>query len=149
MTTLDMARRASDYFGQAGHDPVKELPEAIIFGFEGEDIFVITCGKDIYNAIESAHDSPIAAVDYKGGYSAVGAFTSGWAAPIAEGQSEPDTLPSEHPERRRVTLISVYTTKNSANIIRFEDGTEFTDEDGEGRGALAEAMFTLAAAICD
>lgn len=141
MTTLDFALRASDHFGQAGLDPAYELPEAIIFGVEGEEIFVITCGKDIYNAIDQA-------VEYKGSYSAVGAFTSGWAALIEEGETEPSTLPSQHPGRRRVTLITVFTRNESASVVRFEDGEQFTDEAGEARGALAEAMSDLALSLC-
>lgn len=148
MTTLDLALKASDHFGQAGLDPAKELPEAIIFGVEGEEIFVITCGKDIYNAIDQAHGSESAALEYKGNYTAVGALTSGWAAPLEEGESEPSTLPSEHPGRRRVTLITVFTPKESASVVRFADGEQFTDEAGEARGALAEAMSDLALRLC-
>lgn len=148
MTTLDLALKASDHFGQAGLDPAKELPEAIIFGVEGEEIFVLTCGKDIYDAIELAHRAPAVTAEYKGDYSAVGAFTSGWAAPISEGQTEPDTLPSEHPERRRVTLITVYTPTSSASVIQFADGEQFTDENGDASGALADAMFKLATRVC-
>lgn len=148
MTTLDMARRASDHFGQAGLNPDQELPEAIIFGVQGGEIFVLTCGKDIYHAIELAHRSPAVTAEYKGGYSAVGAFTCGWAAPINQDQQEPDTAPSEHPERRRVSLISVYTTETSAFVLQFENGEQITDEENEANGPLADAMFSLAARVC-
>jgi len=144
MTTLDLARKASDHFGQAGQDPAFEMPEAIIFGVDGEEIFVLTCGKDIYQAIELAHRSPAVAVDYKSDYLAVGAFTSGWAAPIPKDGSELTVPPKEHPDARRVTLLTVFTKTEAASIVQFADGEQFTDEDGEAHGALADAMFNLA-----
>jgi hypothetical protein len=138
-----LALRASDHFGQATLDPEKQLPEAIIFGVDDEGISVLSSAMDIYHAIEQAHESPAV----KNGYAAVGALTSGWASPLQEGEGEPSTPPSEHPERCRVTLITVFTRQTSASVIHFADGSHFTDE-GEGRGALANEMSDLAHSLC-
>jgi hypothetical protein len=143
MKTLDLALKASDHFGQATLDPEKKLPEAIIFGVNDEGISVLSSAMDIYDAITQAHES--SAVN--NGYAAVGALTGGWAAPLEKGEGEPSTPPSEHPERSRVTLITVFTRQTSASVIHFADGSHFTDE-GEGRGALANELSDLAHCLC-
>ena len=66
----------------------------------------------------------------------IGIITVGWAAPTC------DTAPSEHPDRRRVHLITITNRwyKNAA-ILTFHDETEseITFAEG-GTGQLADAL---------
>ena len=69
--------------------------------------------------------------------------TCGWAAPI---DNNPDNLqPSQHPQRRRVNLfIAVNQAGQMASVLRFKDTpNETTTDDGEARGALAEALLNM------
>jgi hypothetical protein len=68
----------------------------------------------------------------------IGVVTVGWAAPTGE----TDTAPSEHPDRRRVHLITITNRSfEDAAIITFHDGTEseITFAEG-GTGQLADAL---------
>ena len=68
--------------------------------------------------------------------------TCGWAAPL---DNNPDDLqPSKHPQRRRVSLfIAVNQAGQMASVLRFQDTNETTPDDGEARGALAEALLNM------
>lgn len=102
-----------------------------------ENIFglvLIDKGQDVYELIENntgtIRTHPLALT------------TLGWAAPINETNNE--TPPSQHPNRRRVSLfIAVNKTGKMASVLRFSDTNETTPDDGEARGQLAEALLTL------
>lgn len=102
-----------------------------------ENIFglvLIDQGQDVYELIENntgtIRKHPLALI------------TLGYAAPLSNNNNE--TRPSEHPERRRVSLfITVNKTGQMASILRFKDTNETTLDDGEARGALAEALKNL------
>ena len=108
-------------------DPTK--PESI-FG-----LVLIDHGGDVYELLErntgENWPNPLALT------------TLGWAAPI---DNNHDNLqPSQHPQRRRVSLfITVDQTGQMASVLRFKDTpNETTTDDGEARGALAEALLDL------
>lgn len=70
--------------------------------------------------------------------------TLGWAAPLSDNNENNETPPSQHPERRRVSLfIAVNKTGQMASVLRFQDNNETALDDGEARGALAEALKNL------
>ncbi len=69
---------------------------------------------------------------------AVAVVTWGWAAPI---DTLGDDAPSQSPERRRVRLIfTIDDTRQMFSRIHFADTGENTDDEGEARGPLAEAL---------
>jgi len=69
-------------------------------------------------------------------------LTAGWAAPINE--TDEDTPPSQHPEKRRVRLIVHATEFGVASVLRFKDNAgEIVTDDGKARGSLAEAVMDL------
>jgi len=69
-------------------------------------------------------------------------LTAGWAAPINE--TDEDTPPSQHPEKRRVRLIVHATEFGVASVMRFKDkADEIVTDDGKARGSLAEAVMDL------
>lgn len=105
-------------------------PESI-FG-----LILIDKGQDVYELIENntgtIRSCPLVLT------------TLGWAAPLAETDDDNETPPSQHPNRRRVSLfIAVNKTGQMASVLRFSDTNETTPDDGEARGQLAEALLTL------
>ena len=69
-------------------------------------------------------------------------LTAGWAAPINE--TDENTPPSQHPERRRVRLVVHVTEFGVASVMRFkDDADEIVTDDGKARGSLAEAVMDL------
>jgi hypothetical protein len=76
------------------------------------------------------------------GYDAFAVLTSGWAAPIANG--EPEVAPSKHPERVRVRLFSYCDSEGAIHSsIRFGDGRETMYDENQARGAMRDAMADL------
>ena len=69
-------------------------------------------------------------------------LTAGWAAPINE--TDENTPPSQHPEKRRVRLVVHATEFGVASVMRFKDkANEIVTDDGKARGSLAEAVMDL------
>ena len=69
-------------------------------------------------------------------------LTAGWAAPLEE--TDDDTPPSQHPQKRRVRLIVHATEFGVASVMRFkDDADEIVTDDGNARGSLAEAVMDL------
>ena len=75
----------------------------------------------------------------------VALVTCGWASPIAQGESDDEQVaPSQHPERRRVRLMVFAGKDGWASVMRFSDTPDETiTDDGNARGALAEAIMDL------
>ena len=102
----------------------------------------IKTGADVYDLI---NDSPelFAAVNE---YDLITIATCGWAAPISNDNDEGNDLPpSQHPEKRRVRLL---TTANSnsqfGSSISFKDNpNEPVFDYGNAKGALADAIMEL------
>ncbi|NBN90717.1 MAG: hypothetical protein EBU67_08300 [Actinobacteria bacterium] len=116
-----------------------DLGRARLYGvnFRGDDLqlsFVLEHG-DIYQLLEVPESACARMFD------AAALVTCGWAAPIAEGESEPEGAPSAHPQRRRVRLVVVVADAGVASVLRFEDESDVPIFDaGEARGPLAEAI---------
>lgn len=71
--------------------------------------------------------------------------TTGWAAPISKDE-EFQGKPSEHEDRRRVTLVSaldVNAKKIYGSVIEFEDSDERVFDFNEATGYLAIAINSL------
>ena len=66
--------------------------------------------------------------------------TTGWAAPL-NNEGEPDGKPSQHPERRRVSLCAGVSLGQMFSVMRFQDTPEDAVEDeGNATGSLADAL---------
>ena len=100
-----------------------------------------TCG-DVYELLEEMETKELLATDV-----AVGVETTGWASPIAQGDNEDEQVPpSQHPDRRRVRLVTMVTRKfEVASAMGFADTPdEVITDAGTARGALADALLNTA-----
>lgn len=71
--------------------------------------------------------------------------TTGWAAPLND-NGEVDGFPSQHPKRRRVTLLSsvdVINKKVIGSTVSFEDDGELIHDYDTATGSLADAILSL------
>jgi hypothetical protein len=97
----------------------------------------IASDGDIYQLLDDKNN--VKAVK---GYNAIALVTCGWAAPIQENKDEPETAPSESPDRRRVRLVICANREAVASVLRFQDDAETPIVDsGEAHGPLAEAVM--------
>ena len=75
---------------------------------------------------------------------------TGWGAPInpETGTMDGASAPSQHPERRRVTLFSVVTPRAEvASRLVMDDEEPTDDPDGGATGALADGLDACAVAV--
>jgi hypothetical protein len=141
VTPVDLAAlvEARIHESLGGGDAAFDLPKARLYGinFRGDDLqlsFVLEHG-DIYQLLEMPESACARMFD------AAALVTCGWAAPIAEGSSEPEGAPSAHPQRRRVRLVIVVGDAGVASVLRFADDAEAPILDaGEAKGQLADAV---------
>ncbi len=96
-----------------------------------EDIYMML--DDISNAVKL----------WTIGYNGFAIVTTGWAAPIKDGDDGEDIAPSKHPERRRVRLMSMSHSGKMGSSIRFTDEESVTYDEGNAMGSLATAMENL------
>lgn len=95
---------------------------------------------DIYELIDEIN------LDKKqSGYEFVALLTTGWAAPLGK-NGEVEGAPSQHKDRRRVTLMSLLNMKNKelASMLKFDDEDEPVYDFGNATGSLNEAILSLA-----
>lgn len=145
---LNIAERAEavihDTFSMKGDEFGFDLPQAMLVGINTSpngEVKVqpeLASHGDIYELIDSVDKFTVQ------GFDALGLVTCGWAAPIAEGETEPETAPSQHAQRRRVRLFVCVNRQGMASVLRFKDDVENPVLDaGEARGPLAEAVLSL------
>ena len=102
----------------------------------------IKTGADVYELI---NDSP-EVFEAVNEYDLITIATCGWAAPIDNDNSEfNETAPSQHPERRRVRLLTTANTNSQfGSSISFKDTPDEPVFDyGNAKGALADAITEL------
>ena len=111
-----------------------DTSEAQVIAYDSDGCLrILAKHQDPYQALWTAAGEPLNNEE-----NGIGIITVGWAAPTC------DTAPSEHPDRRRVHLITITNRwyKNAA-ILTFHDETEseITFAEG-GTGQLADALRT-------
>ena len=102
------------------------------------DIYTVATEGDIYELLEGSQVADVLKT-----HSCVGLITTGWASPLAEGESEtsPEVAPSKHPARRRVRLVIVANQEGVESVLRFsDDPTEVITDDGRATGSLSVAL---------
>lgn len=148
-TLLEVTERAEgvvhNAFSLKGDSFGFDLPSAMLVGIKLDENGnladvqpEVASHGDVYQLLDSVKPSLVK------GFDALAIVTCGWAAPISEGQSEPDGAPSEHPDRRRVRLFVCATRSEMVSVLRFQDEADTPILDaGEARGPLAEAIADL------
>ena len=103
----------------------------------------IDSSSDIYDMLDTDNDELLSQIN---NYDMISFATNGWAAPTSKDDDEySDLPPSQHPQKRRVRLLS------SANIhdqvgssILFSDDIDSPVYDyGDARGTMASAIIEL------
>jgi hypothetical protein len=78
-------------------------------------------------------------------YSFLSLVTTGWAAPLGK-DGEVEGLPSQHKDKRRVTLVSaldINAKEIYGSIIEFKDTDERVFDFNDATGLLANAISSL------
>lgn len=123
------------------------IPKAILFGietFNGEPpLTVAICGEDdVYEMLQNEENAKQLAP-----YTKFGVVCCGWAAPLPTDGAEYDdsVRPSEHKERRRVRLFTMYYDGDVLSSIRFSDDDDnpIYDSSGTASGSLQDAMVEM------
>jgi hypothetical protein len=111
-----------------------DITEAQVFAYTSNaSVRVLAEHNDPYQALWTA-----AFASLNDDEVGIGVITVGWAAPT----HDKDTAPSEHPDRRRVHLITITNRCfEDAAVLTFYDGTESEVTFAEGgTGQLADAL---------
>ena len=110
------------------------ISEAKVFAYDGDGCLrILAEHQDPYRALWIAASETLNLNE-----NGIGIITVGWAAPTCD----TDTAPSEHPDRRRVHLITMTNRGyEDAAILTFHNETdsEITFAEG-GTGQLADAL---------
>ncbi len=118
-----------------------EQSPAILFAIDyvrGEVPVIKQISEDT-DVYEMLADTFNAVMLYDTGYSGFAISTVGWAAPITTEEDE-EIAPSQHPERKRVRLMTLCHRGQMGSTIRFKDEKDVTYDQGNARGSLASAM---------
>jgi hypothetical protein len=98
----------------------------------------ISDDQDIYDMLSDTFN---AVVLYDTGYNGFAVVTTGWASPIdKDNDADNEIAPSEHPERKRVRLMTMMHNGKMGSTIRFTDKETVTYDEGNAKGSLASAM---------
>jgi len=102
------------------------------------DVVKLQENGDIYEMLqEPSADMLVSA------YDGFGVLTSGWAAPIENGDDN-SIAPSKHPERVRVRLFSYCDSEGAVHSsVRFGDGRETVYDENQAKGSMRQAMADL------
>jgi hypothetical protein len=104
------------------------------------DSILVANSADVYDLIEH-----IDADKLQSNYNYFSVLTTGWAAPLNE-HGEIDGAPSEHKDRRRVTLvigINIDDKELVGSALKFDDDDEIIFDFGDATGSLANAILEL------
>lgn len=122
-----------------------ESGSAVAFGIKNigdnnYDTSLLHKSPDIYDMIEEIDlDKKQQNYDY------LSFVTTGWAAPLNK-DGEVEGMPSNHPERRRVTLVAcvdVNEKKILGSVLKFDDQEDLIFDEGTATGMLADALLSL------
>ena len=143
-SNLELTEAATEIFNDLANWP--GLTKSTCHIFKSRDGQLVTLGVygDIYVGLENIANETDEETLHD--FEFLGVETSGWAAPIREGGDD-DIIPSRHPERRRVRMLSVIDrTCRIASVMSLDDDGEILT-DLAGRGSLADAIRLVMANI--
>ncbi|MGA1753825.1 MAG: hypothetical protein ACO395_10825 [Pontimonas sp.] len=117
-----------------GNAPTKSRVAPVAF-HDGHPVLVLDAeqrGGDVYDLLDSV--TPDDSVNY---YALI---TAGWASPYDGNDHLP---PSQHPERKRVELMSVASRDGSVASVIAMAGQPLIIDEGKAQGALADAVKAI------
>jgi hypothetical protein len=120
-----------------------ELPTARLFAVDyvrGEVPAVrqVAEDSDIYGMLEDVFNAVLL---FDSGYNGFAIVTTGWASPIdKDNDANNEIAPSQHPERKRVRLMTMMHNGKMGSSIRFTGDETVTYDEGNAMGSLASAM---------
>ena len=119
-----------------------DLGNAILFAVDyvrGEvpAIRKIAEHADVYEMLDDTFNAVLL---FDSGYNGFAVVTCGWAAPIGKDDDADEIAPSQHPERRRVRLMTMVHNGKMGSSIRFTDEEAVTYDEGNAMGSLASAL---------
>lgn len=91
---------------------------------------------DVYEMLDDTFNAVLL---FDSGYNGFAVATCGWAAPINHDDAD-EIVPSQHPERKRVRLMSMFHNGKMGSSIRFSGEESVTYDEGNAKGSLASAM---------
>lgn len=144
-SNLELTKVATEIFNDLANWP--GLTKSTCHIFKSRDGQLVTLGVygDIYVGLENIANEADEATLHD--FEFFGVETSGWAAPIRE-EGDEEKSPSQHPERRRVRMLSVIDrTCRIASVMSLEDDDGEILTDLAGRGSLADAIRLVMANI--
>jgi hypothetical protein len=112
-----------------------QMTGAIIIVDTGDDFITIGNHADIYEGLAELIEGDYTFPTVKG----LAVVTTGWGAPLND-NGEVEGAPSEHPQRRRVRLISYKSHEATCSSLSFEDNDEVVYDEGSAVGSLADAL---------
>lgn len=104
----------------------------VVFDHNGEFREVVKDG-DIYTAL-----TMVKALGSNWNADGMAVITTGWAAPLNNGEVE--GAPSEHPDRQRVRLTCYISNDGVASALSFENGDDTVYDEGDAVGRLADMI---------
>ena len=102
----------------------------------------IDSSSDISDMLDTDNDDLLNQIN---DYDMISFATNGWAAPTGKDDEYSDLAPSQHPEKRRVRLLSSANIHNQVgSSILFSDDIDSPVYDyGDARGTMATAIIEL------
>lgn len=91
---------------------------------------------DVYEMLDDTFNAILL---HETGYSGFAISTVGWASPITSEEDE-EIAPSQHPQRKRVRLMTLCNRGQMGSSIRFKGEQDVTYDQGNAKGSLASAM---------
>ena len=104
------------------------------------DSILVANSPDVYDLLEYVDADKL-----QSNYNYFSVLTTGWAAPLGK-NGEVEGAPSEHKDRRRVTLvigISIDDKELIGSALKFDDDDEIIFDFGDATGSLANAILEL------
>ena len=136
---VDTATRANLEIKEGGDSPF-QMECGVIFAITPDGFRTLFTQEDIYEGLLTVQQMTL--LDDEVG---IGIVTTGWAAPLPkdfDGDTSEIGVPSAHPEKRRVRLVScVDRSLRSGSALCFQDEPdEIITDEGSATGSLAHAL---------
>lgn len=140
MKLLDLAEAVEKQVNEKlSFDVKKALIMSVTNGPFGVELSEPIANGDVYELLESDETLRLAERSQT-----VAIVTCGWAAPVNDDDSDDETPPSLHPQKRRVRLVVCASRGEAASVLRFGDKPDETiTDEGNAKGSLADAIQSL------